>query len=276
MPDVSVWRLFRGERSTHQPNGNITLILTSFSRLSILLGEEDIPDFALTYSKKIYQLDIPPPLEIPSRFRGYKFPGNSERLETIARETAEKIRRIARPRAVYTASKVKCVGRDFVDIDGIRFESRILNKKLCDLETVYPFIATIGKELDDLKAPPGEMWQSFILDSLKTMMLIAAVEYVTAYIKEEFKLGEVALMNPGELKDWPINQQAPLFELFGGEEKAIGVSLSRGGAMRPLKSRSGIVFPDDTGFVSCRCCNQENCPGRRAKYDPELVEEYMK
>jgi hypothetical protein len=225
---------------------------------------------------KIHQLDIPPRLEIPSRFRGYKFHGDSERLEATAHEIAEKVRRIARPRAVFTTSKVKCAGRDFVDIDDIRFESRILNKKLCDLETVYPFIATIGKELDELKAPPGEMWQSYILDSLKTMMLIAAVEYVTAHIKKEFKLGEVALMNPGELKDWPISQQIPLFKLFSGKEKTIGVSVSKGGAMRPLKSRSGIVFPDDTGFVSCRCCTQENCPGRRAKYDPKLVEEYMK
>ena len=163
-----------------------------------------------------------------------------------------------------------------MDIDSIRFESRILNKKLCDLGIVYPFIVTIGKELDEFKAPPGEMWQSYILDSIKTIMLISAAEYVTEHIKKEFNLSEVALMNPGELKDWPLTQQIPLFKLFKGEEKSIGVSVSKGGAMRPLKSRSGIVFPDDTGFVSCRCCTQENCPGRRAVYDAKLVEEFMK
>jgi hypothetical protein len=230
----------------------------------------------LTDFTKIHQLDIPPSFEVPSGLRGYKFHGDRERLDAIAHEMAEKVRGIARPRAVYTSSKVECVGRDFVDIDGVRFESRILNKKLCDLETVYPFIATIGKELDEFKEPPGEMWQSYILDSIKTMMLISTADYVTEHIKKKFNLTEVALMNPGELKDWPISQQIPLFELFGGQEKAIGVSVSKGGAMRPLKSRSGIVFPDNTGFVSCRCCTQENCPGRRAKYDPKLVEEFMK
>jgi hypothetical protein len=230
----------------------------------------------LTDFTKIHQLDIPPNFEVPSEFRGYKFHGDRERLDAIAYEMAEKVRKIARPRAVYTSSKVECSSRDFVNIDGIRFESRILNKKLCDLETVYPFIATIGKELDEFKATPGEMWQSYILDSIKTIMLISAAEYVTEHIKKEFNLSEVALMNPGELKDWPLDQQIPLFKLFKGEEKAIGVSLSKGGAMRPLKSRSGIVFPDDTGFVSCRCCTQENCPGRRAAYDPNLVEEFMK
>lgn len=230
----------------------------------------------MTDLKKIHQLDIPPSFEIPSGFKGYKFHGDRERLAAMARETAEKVWAIARPRAVYTTSQVKCVGRDFVDIDNIRFESRILNKKLCDLETVYPFITTIGKELDEFKAPPGEMWQSYILDSIKTMMLISAADYVTEHIQKEYNLTEVALMNPGELKDWPLAQQIPLFELFKGEEKAIGISVSKGGAMRPLKSRSGIVFPDDTGFVSCRCCTQENCPGRRAAYDPKLVEKFMK
>ena len=120
------------------------------------------------------------------------------------------------------------------------------------------------------------MWQSFVLDTIKTMMLISAADYVTKHIQKEFNLGDVALMNPGELKDWPLAQQIPLFKLFGSQEKAIGVSISKGGAMRPLKSRSGIVFPDDTGFVSCRCCTQENCPGRRAAYDAKLVEEFMK
>jgi len=250
--------------------------LTSHARLSILLGEGNSPDFTLTDFTEIHQLDIPPSFEIPSGFEGYRFHGDKERLDAIAREMAEKVREIAKPRAVYTSSQVKCNGRDFVDIDGIRFESRILNKKLCDLETVYPFIATIGKELDEFKAPPGEMWQSFILDSIKTMMLISAAEYVTRHIQKQYNLGEVALMNPGELKDWPLAQQIPLFKLFKGEEKAIGVSVSKGGAMRPLKSRSGIVFPDDTGFVSCRFCTQENCPGRRAPYDAKLTAEFMK
>lgn len=250
--------------------------LTHKAGFSILRSIRAARDFTMTNISKICQLEIPPRFEIPSGFKGYKFHGDRERLDAIAHETAEKVREIARPKAVYTSSKVQCTGRDFVDINNIRFESRILNKKLCGLDTAYPFIATIGKELDEFKTPPGEMWQSFILDTIKTMMLISIVDYVTDYIKKEFGLGEVALMNPGELKDWPIAQQIPLFELFGGEEKAIGVSVSKGGAMRPLKSRSGIIFTDDTGFVSCRCCTQKDCPGRRATYDPKLVEELMK
>jgi hypothetical protein len=250
--------------------------LTRRRRLSILLDRLTLRIITLTEPKEVYRLDIPPDFEIPPGFSLPTFHGARERLDAVTDEMMEKVRRIACPKAVYTTAGVSCEGRDHVEIDGIRFTSRILNKKICHLETVYPFITTVGKELDELKAPPREIWQSFVLDSLKTLMLISAVQYVTDHIKEEFGLSEVAQMNPGELKDWPIEQQVPFFRLFDGKEKAIGISVSKGGAMRPLKSRSGIIFPDDTGFVSCRCCPRENCPGRRAPYDTGLVEELMK
>jgi hypothetical protein len=230
----------------------------------------------LTDSKTVRQLDIPLNLDILSVIRRLNFHGDSQRLDEISSGLAARVRDIIHPKAVYTESHPERIGRDFVDIDGTRFKSRILNKSLKKVETVYPFIATIGKELDELRAPPREMLQSFALDAIKTEVLFASVDYLTEYLKEEFNLPEAALINPGELKDWPLAQQIPLFRLFGGQETNIGVSVSRGGAMRPLKSRSGLLFPDQTGFISCRLCTQEKCPGRRAAYDAALVEEYLK
>lgn len=227
-------------------------------------------------SNKIHQLDIPLNLDIPSVIRRIDFHGNSRRLEEIASELVTRALAITRPRAVYTESHLKCIGRNHVDVDGIRFKSRILNKALNNTDTVYPFITTIGKELDDLRVPPREMLPSFVLDAIKTEVLINAVDYLTEYLKRKYNLSGAALINPGELKDWPLEQQIPLFRLFGGQEKKIGVSVGRGGAMRPLKSRSGLVFPDDKGFISCRLCSQEKCHGRRAAYDAQTVEEYMK
>ena len=230
----------------------------------------------MTDSKAVHQLDIPLSLDIPSAIRRMNYRVDSRRLDEISAKLVSRVRNITHPRAVYTESHPERLDRDFVDIDGIRFKSRILNKALTDVEVVYPFIATVGKELDDLKSPPGEMLQSFVLDAIKTEVLITAVNYLTEYLKEKLNLSEAALINPGELKDWPLAQQIPLFRLFGGQEKNIGVSVGRGGAMRPLKSRSGLIFPDKTGFISCRLCTQEKCPGRRAAYDAALVEEYLK
>lgn len=225
--------------------------------------------------KSIYRVEIPVRLNIEMVVKRLPFGNSSERLRTMARELMEKAHRLARPRAVYQISRSRVIDSTRVDIDGTVFTSRILSRLLCNQDTVIPFIATIGKELDEMRAPPRDMMRSFCLDAIKTVVLVSAVDYLVEHLKEKHEMPQVALMNPGELEDWPITEQKQLFALFGGAEKQIGVSLTAGGAMRPIKSRSGIVFPNDTGFVSCRLCTQLNCAGRQAEYDPEMVKEYL-
>jgi hypothetical protein len=76
-------------------------------------------------------------------------------------------------------------------------------------------------------------------------------------------------MSPGSLEDWPITEQPKLFSLFGDTEKSIGVKLTASLLMIPRKSISGILFPSEEGFVSCRLCPRENCPSRKAEFDEE-------
>ena len=225
--------------------------------------------------KRVYQVEIPFKLDIASVVRRLRLNKTSRRLEEMASELAETARAIARPRAVYQLSHARVIDNTTVDIDGIIFTSRVLSRLLHDQDTVIPFIATIGKELDELPVPPRDMMRQFCLDSIKTVVLVSAVDYLSEYLKEKHGVPRAALLNPGELADWPITQQKPLFALFGGAEKKIGVSLTAGGVMKPIKSRSGILFPNDTGFLSCQLCTQLKCPGRRAKYDPVLAKEYL-
>ena len=121
----------------------------------------------------------------------------------------------------------------------------------------------------------GDLMRQYTLDTIKMVILFSASEYLTDYIKKKHSLGGVAALNPGEFDDFPISQQKPLFALFGDAAAQIGVSLTSGGAIKPTKSRSGILFPNETGFLSCRLCTQVKCPGRRAAYDPAAVKEYI-
>jgi hypothetical protein len=232
---------------------------------------------ALTNSKekRVYQVEIPFKLDGESVIKRLRLNKANNRLEGMARELADTARKVARPRAVYQISHARVIDNATVDIDGVRFTSRVLSKNHCNQDTVFPFIATAGKELDELPVPPRDMMRQFGLDVIKTVILVSAVDYLADYLKEKYAIAQAALMNPGEIEDWPITQQKPLFALFGGAEKQIGVSLSSGGVMKPIKSRSGILFPNNTGFLSCRLCTQLKCPGRRAAYDPELVKEYL-
>jgi hypothetical protein len=225
--------------------------------------------------KEIFQVEIPVNLDTNLVLRFLEFRGSNERLQNIARELIDKSCSVARPRAIYMVSQARSIDRDTVEVDGVRFTSRVLSKLFSSPKTVYPLVTTIGPELDELSAPPRDMWKNLCLDTIKTIVLISGIEYLSGYLKGKYSLGGTAYMNPGEIGDFPISQQVPLFSLFGGAEKRIGVSLTTGGAMKPVKSRSGILFPDDTGFLSCRLCKQPRCPGRRAAYDPEVEKEFL-
>jgi hypothetical protein len=129
--------------------------------------------------------------------------------------------------------------------------------------------------MDEFPITPRDMMRQFCLDNIKTVVLVNAVDYLTEFIKEKHFIPEAALLNPGEIEDWRITEQRPLFNLFNDPESLIGVTLTSGGVMRPIKGRSGFIFANDTGFLSCRLCTQLKCPGRRAKYDPELQAQYL-
>jgi len=226
--------------------------------------------------EETYLVDIPLKLDADTVIKSLEFRGSNERLEGIARELIDKACSVARPRAIYMVSRAHPVDRDTVEVDGVRFTSRVLNRLIDSPKTVYPLISTIGPELDELSAPPRDMWQNLCLDTIKTVVLISGIEYLSGYLKEKYSLDGAAYMNPGEIADFPISQQVPLFSLFGGAEKKIGVTLTSGGAMKPTKSRSGIMFPNDTGFLSCQLCTQPKCPGRRAAYNPKLEKEMLR
>jgi hypothetical protein len=225
--------------------------------------------------KEVFQVEIPVVLNVEAVVKRLRMGRIGDRLGDMALELAETAREIARPRAIYRIAHPRIVDNATVDIGGVIFKSKVLNKLLQGSDTVYPFIATIGKELDELPISPQEMMKNFCLDSIKTVVLVNAVDYLAEYVREKYNIPQVALLNPGEIEDWHITQQRPLFSLFKDPQSQIGVSLTAGGVMKPIKSRSGFIFANETGFLSCQLCTQLKCLGRRAKYDPELQKQYL-
>ncbi len=226
-------------------------------------------------NKEIFQLDMPFDLGVDQVLKRLRFRSTNHRLEGMIRELADAACKVARPRGIYQVSHARVLDIATVEVDGVRFTSRALSRNLLDQETVYPFITTAGAELDELPLPPGDMMRQYYLDLIKTVVLVWGVEYLAEHIREKYSLGFLTHMNPGEIEDWPITEQRPLFSLFGGAEKRIGVELKESGVMKPIKSRSGIIFPSEIHFVSCLLCTQVKCPGRMAKYDPVMAEEWL-
>ena len=222
-----------------------------------------------------HRLDVPARPDSAKLIERLRMPRGNERLRKAAVAMVHDAIAAARPRALYRAAAARVIDRDTVEVEGVRLRSRSLSRNLEHLETVYPFLATIGREIDALPLPPGSMTLNFYLDMVKTAVLVTAVDYLAGHIKWEYGLTGTAHMNPGEIQDWPIGEQGPLFALFAGREADIGLELKPSGIMKPVKSRSGIIFPNETGFLTCFLCTQAHCPGRRSRYDEAKVRDYL-
>ena len=109
------------------------------------------------------------------------------------------------------------------------------------------------------------------------MALAEATRELYRRIEQDYHPGSVASMNPGSLEDWPIDQQTYLFRILGDPKQDIGVELTDSYLMVPIKSASGILFPDSKGFENCRMCWQGKIVRAEGRHTiRHLVESYKK
>ena len=135
-------------------------------------------------------------------------------------------------------------------------------------------MVTIGMGIEERVHDCDDLLEQYYLDTIGNMALIKAQKYLKGLLRAQFGLDQISYMSPGSLEDWPIEQQRPLFSLFGDVEASIGVKLNKSLLMIPRKSVSGVYFPSDVSFYSCQLCPRERCEGRKAPYTEELAREY--
>jgi hypothetical protein len=223
---------------------------------------------------KVSILDLPLSLDPSAVTKRIKFRGDGRRIKEAADTLTKAAVAVARPKALYRTCKVYRVGEGEIDVEGIKVSSRVLNKLFIGQDTAFPYIVTIGPELAEYNISSFDMMTRFWLDNIKEMVLHAAGQSFSDHLQKNYPTNRLTHMNPGEIDDWPITQQKLLFSLLGNAPKQIGVRLTDGGMLNPVKSRSGIYFPNNNGFETCRLCTQSKCPGRRAAYNASTVAEF--
>ncbi len=201
-------------------------------------------------------------------------PRVNSHLEKVVENMVSLATALGRPKALYRVSQVVGQGWDTVEIDQIRFKSRVLRVNLAAVSTVFPYVVTSGRELDTIETSEENIVDRYVLDAIKRFVLLSAIGFLSAYLKKKYSLKKAAHMNPGSLEDWPITQQGGLFSLLGNVEQLIGVKLMESYMMQPLKSSSGIYFASDADFQSCHLCSRKKCSGRRVSYDESMVQKY--
>lgn len=177
---------------------------------------------------------------------------------------------VARPKAIGGIAYVDERGEDYVVLDGIRFDSRVLAVNLARSGRVFPYVATCGVELDVWASGLDDFLYRYWSEAIREAALRLAMGAMFDWVDDTFQPGKTSRMNPGSLADWPLEQQVPLFRLLGDVEDAVGVKLTESMLMVPSKSVSGIRFGTGDSFESCMLCPRVECPNRRAPYDPDL------
>lgn len=176
---------------------------------------------------------------------------------------------LARPKAIFTTSYIEERGPGFVEIGGVRWESRVMCDNLKDVHRAFPYVATCGTEVERWAEGIADMVESWWADITMVHVLGKAIQHLNAHLRDSLKLGKIANMNPGSLPDWPITEQPRLFSLLGDVEAAVGVRLTESMLMVPRKSVSGLYFQNDADYANCELCTREGCPGRRKPFDAE-------
>lgn len=216
--------------------------------------------------------DIPFQVDLNSLKNQLRIKDNSASVKDLEMFAAE-AQTVARPKALSRAVYFDTLEDDQVVIDGIALKSHVLKVNIQEAHRIFPFVATCGTEIEDWSRTQEDVLKRFWGEAIKGMTLRTVIEHLDRHIKKQYDLGQTSIMTPGSIQDWPIQEQRPLFTILGELTAQIGVKINESMLMNPVYSVSGILFPTEVKFENCQLCPREECPGRRAEYQPALYEE---
>jgi hypothetical protein len=193
------------------------------------------------------------PAELVLRLQKYRDPGDApssirEAAERVAREAS----RLIAPRVVVWRGPITRVeARGEVTMAGAhRFHSRKLGRFLARSSEALVVVLTVGPGIEDRvdeMMEAGQLRDAVLMDTAAR----AAVESLLSSVRGSLAATERsrgcqlgARFAPGH-DDWPLAEQAELFQLFG--ETPLPVSLNSSAYMWPRKSLSAVfgVIPRD-------------------------------
>jgi hypothetical protein len=194
------------------------------------------------------------------------------------RDQVQRLMDLAQPllsaRAVYKVCYIDERLDDGLMVSGTLFRSKVLRKHIDRVERVFPYVVTIGESLEQRANTCDDFLERYILDVIGNTAVSKARSHLKKHLKQTYGLDGISTMSPGQIKDWPIEEQRSLFMLLGDTESSIGVRLEASLYMTPQKSLSGLYFPTEIPFFACQLCPRERCPSRRSPFDENLRQAY--
>ncbi len=179
---------------------------------------------------------------------------------------------VANPKAVYGVAPIEERGEGYIVAGGVKLTSELLCKNVSQVGRIFPYVATCGLEAEEWSKGLTDFLEQFWAETIKQMLMGEVRQLMADQVRKTYvPEGNLSVMSPGSLKEWPLPQQGPLFELIGGVTEELGVTLTESFLMLPFKSVSGFFFCSEKKYENCQLCPILDCPGRRAPYDPESL-----
>lgn len=196
-----------------------------------------------------------------------------ENIEIVKNLTKE-AEGIAIPKAIFKECFISERRDNFIVLDGVKFNSKVISVNLCEENRAFPYIVTCGTELKHWADSKKDKFEKKTAEFITQEILIQCHSLLKNHIEKNFNTGNLARVNPGSTIDWELNEQKNIFSVLSNKIKSIGVTLDSNFFMTPDKTYSGIYFHNETDYKNCYMCNAKDCPLREVNYDENYYNRY--
>jgi hypothetical protein len=100
---------------------------------------------------------------------------------------------LIQPKAVYKVSCIESKLEDGVMIDGIRLTSGVLRKQLDEVERVFPYVVSIGNQLEEQIRNCSDLLDQYYLDVIGNVALSTVR---TVWLRDLLKTGRLKSKSP--------------------------------------------------------------------------------
>jgi hypothetical protein len=194
-------------------------------------------------------------------------------------ETIQKILRIVvpivRPQAAYKPCKVESLGVESFKIEKVIFTNLMLKNQLGQVDSVFPFIATCGNEVDSIDTQNFSENDLYCYTVIKEMVMFSALDHLQNILKHRYSLDYIFYLTPGEFQGWKIKDRKRLLTIMGHAHEKLGVKIRKDFSLKPEKTLVGLFYSVPFNLESCQLCQKNPCMGRRAVYNESLLKLYL-
>jgi hypothetical protein len=195
---------------------------------------------------------------------------NNKIIKNLTKESE----RLAVPKAIFKECFIDDRGDNFVVLNGIKFNSRVISVNLSKIDRAFPYIVTCGTEIKHWSDSKKDKFEKKTAELITQEILIQCHSFLKKHIERNFNTGNLSRVNPGSTIDWELKEQKSIFNILGDNIKLIGVTIDSNFFMNPNKTYSGLYFHNETNYKNCYTCNANNCSLREENYDSTYYDRY--